>query len=85
MNGARIRIFVPRVPEFSCLAEAARGMPQCTVRQCPPGYELIEAQGPIEFGRKALGLKPAVWYGLFTGGLQGRITRFDRDLVRIEP
>jgi len=48
-------------------------------------YAVIESQSPMEFSRKELGVKPAVWYGLFTGGLQGRITVFDRDRVRIEP
>jgi len=32
-----------------------------------------------------LGLKPALWYGLFTSGIHGNITVFDRDIVRIEP
>ena len=46
---------------------------------------VVAADGPIEFGRKELGLKPAVWYGLFTGGVRGRIEVFDRDRVRIAP
>jgi hypothetical protein len=25
-----------------------------------------------------------VWYGLFTGGLVGRIAQFDRDVVQIQ-
>ncbi len=49
------------------------------------GYDLIEAEGPVEFQRKALGLKPAVWYGLFTGGVRGRIEVFDRDRVVVAP
>ncbi|WP_369796451.1 hypothetical protein [Cupriavidus sp. amp6] len=46
---------------------------------------MIASDEPLEFGRRALGLKPAVWYGLFTGGLDGKIERFDRDIVRIVP
>jgi hypothetical protein len=35
------------------------------------------------FSRKALGLKPAVWYSSLSGGLEGRIAQFDRDTLRI--
>jgi hypothetical protein len=58
-------------------------MPHCHISQPVSGYTLIESAEPLTFMRKELGLKPAVWYGLFTGGLQGRIEQFDRDLVRI--
>jgi hypothetical protein len=37
----------------------------------------------VEVQRKALGLKPAVWYGLVTGGVSGTIDVLDRDRVRI--
>ena len=28
-------------------------------------------------------MKPAVWYGIFTGGLDGEIVDFGRDEVRV--
>lgn len=80
-----IRVFVPAVPEFAPLVEAAKRNPSCKVSVPLPEYQLIESTQPLEFGRKELGLKPAVWYGLFTGGLRGRIEVFDRDRVRIVP
>jgi hypothetical protein len=46
-------------------------------------FDCIVSDGPVEFQRKALGLKPAVWYGLFTGGVSGTIDVLDRDRVRI--
>jgi len=73
------------VPEFQPLVDSARAQPGCRVHDIDDAYWVVESPGPMEFGRKSLGLKPAVWYGLFTGGLQGRITVFDRDIVRIEP
>ena len=79
------RVLVLKVPEFAALIEAARRSPQCKVDDSLEDYAVIESQSPMEFSRKELGVKPAVWYGLFTGGLQGRITVFDRDRVRIEP
>ena len=77
-------IFVPRVDEFSPLVHAAEQNPDCKIRTGRE-YDVIEADGPIEFGRKALGFKPALWYGMLTGGIHGRIERFDRDVVRIVP
>lgn len=79
-----IQIFVPQVDEFAALVKAARTRPACRVSSTE-GFDVIEADAPIEFGRKELGLKPAVWYGLFTGGVQGTIEVFDRDRVRIAP
>jgi len=85
MNAPTIRIFVLDVPEFSSLVAAARQKPSCRVSAPLEGYQLIESAEPVEFRRKELGLKPAVWYGIFTGGLRGNIETFDRDLVRIVP
>ncbi|WP_427306088.1 hypothetical protein [Cupriavidus sp. H39] len=84
MSQSTLRIFVLNVPEFAALTEAAQRMPACRLSQLGD-YTVIACDEPVEFGRRALGLKPAVWYGLFTGGLDGRIARFDRDIVRIVP
>jgi hypothetical protein len=81
----KIRVFVPAVPEFAPLVKAASANPSCRVSAPLPEYQLIESSEPLEFGRKELGLNPAVWYGLFTGGLKGRIEVFDRERVRIVP
>lgn len=80
--GSRVRIFVPRVEEFSSLVQDASARENCTV---VPGehFDCIVADGTVEFQRKTLGLKPAVWYGLFTGGVSGTIDVLDRDRVRI--
>jgi hypothetical protein len=83
MNQQTIRIYVLDVPEFAALVAAARAKSNCRVSHPVDGYTLIESTGVLEFRRKELEMKPAVWYGLFTGGLQGRIAQFDRDLVRI--
>lgn len=83
-RSAGVRIFVPRVDEFSSLVRAARSRTACRVAELP-GYHVIEADESIEFGRKELGLKPAVWWGLFTGGVHGTLDLFDRDRVRIAP
>jgi catechol 2,3-dioxygenase-like lactoylglutathione lyase family enzyme len=76
-------IFIPALAEFSSVVEAAKRDEACNVSQPSPDYFLIEGKRALEFSRKELGLKPAVWYGLFTGGLRGRIDAFDKDRVRI--
>jgi hypothetical protein len=47
------------------------------------GYYRIESSAEIVFNRKAMKMKPAVWYGLFTGGLNGEIAEFGREEVRV--
>jgi hypothetical protein len=37
----------------------------------------------IVLNRKAMNMKPAVWYGLFTGGMNGEIVEFGREEVRV--
>lgn len=81
----KIKVFVPAVPEFAPLVEAAKRRPSCKLSAPLAEYLVIESSEPLEFGRKELGLKPAVWHGLFTGGLKGRIEIFDRERVRIVP
>lgn len=76
-------IFVPALAEFASVVDAAKRNGECNVSQPSPGYFLIEGKTALEFQRKELGLKPAVWYGLFTGGLRGRIDAFDKDRVRV--
>jgi hypothetical protein len=85
MSSARVIVFVPDVPEFSAVVEFARALPSATVTPHDGVYWRIENDAAIELSRTHLGLKPAIWYGCLTGGVIGRITRFDRDVVRIEP
>ena len=84
-SAAPVRLHVPALPEFSTLVDAARSRPECRVQGPQGGYFTVEADEPLEFGRRELKLKPAVWYGLFTGGLRGELEAFDRDVVRIGP
>ena len=78
------RIYVLDVPEFRCLVDDARRRSGYNVTPAGRGYYRIESEDELVFRRKELGVKPAVWYGLFTGGLVGRIAQFDRDVVRIQ-
>lgn len=84
INGNGVRIYVPHLDEFSSIVEDAEKRDECRVVR-RGAYDCIETDKPIEFRRKELALKPAVWYGLFTGGVQGQISTFDRDRVVIAP
>lgn len=48
------------------------------------GYVVIHRAGPFEIRRRETGLNLAVWFTLPAGGLEGRITKFDRDSLRVE-
>lgn len=81
----RASLFVLDVPEFAALAENARERGGYDVTPVEGGYLRIDGAPELRFGRKQLGFKPAVWYGAATGGLTGRIARFDMDELVIEP
>ena len=78
-----IRVYVLDAPEFTPLVDTARAMPQCRISGPEKHYYTIEADGEIIFNRKHMKMKPAVWYGIFTGGLDGEIADFGRDEVRV--
>ncbi len=80
-----VRIFVPNVEEFSAVIDAARARPECRVGTPLANYQMVESEEVLEFRRKELKLKPAIWNGLFTGGLRGKIEVLDRDVVRVAP
>ncbi|WP_324132427.1 hypothetical protein [Bosea sp. (in: a-proteobacteria)] len=76
-------LYVVDVPEFLPIVVQARGMKNCQISKSKHGYYRIEVTGEITLSRKAMHMKPAIWYGLFTGGLNGEIAEFDRDIVRV--
>ncbi|MEX3950756.1 VOC family protein [Paraburkholderia sp. EG287B] len=78
-------VFVLDVPEFRPLVDAARGSGIYRTTTTGDGYIRIDGNPGITFTRKALGFKPAVWYGALTGGLAGRIEQFDTDRLVISP
>ena len=77
-----VKVYVLDVPEFRPIIEGARRA-QIGVSGPARGYYVIAGEHELMFSRKALGLKPAVWYSSLSGGLEGRIAQFDRDTLRI--
>ena len=63
-------IYVLDVPEFRTLVSVSEEREGYSVTKLPGGYFRIESPEKIEFTRKELQLKPAIWYGCVTGGLR---------------
>ena len=78
-----MKLFVLDVEEFAGLVDFARTHPACKVEDTGKGYFRISAKGPVRFNRRELRFDPAIWYGAFTGGLDGRIVEFGRDEVEL--
>lgn len=78
-------VFVLDVPEFRPLVDMAAKDARYQTKAVEGNYIRIDGSPSLQFSRKELGFKPAVWYGALTGGLRGRIERFDADMLVIEP
>ena len=76
-------LYVLNVPEFAPVVEAARRRPECRITESDKGYVRVESPTEIVLNRKEMRMKPALWYGLFTGGLNGEIAEFGREEVRV--
>ncbi len=77
------KLYVLNVPEFEGLIESARNKSNCTIRSVGQSYRCIESDRPIKFVRREVGVGPAVWYGAFTGGIDGRLVDFGREEVTL--
>ncbi len=79
-----ISVFVLNVEEFLPLVEHAKTRDDIRVSgPAANGYYRLDADGQMQLSRKTLGFKPAVWHGLLTGGLAGKIGHFDNDELTI--
>jgi hypothetical protein len=76
-------LYVLDVPEFTPIVDSARASINCSVTKSHKGYYKIESPTEIVLNRGEMKMKPAVWYGLFTGGMNGEITEFGREEVRV--
>jgi hypothetical protein len=76
-------LYVLDVPEFRPIVDAARARGNCEISKSDKGYYRIESATEIVLNRREMKMKPAVWYGLFTGGMNGEIAEFGRDEVRV--
>lgn len=71
------------VPEFAGLVDAARSNPDVQVSAVRRGYLTISGDRELVFDRRQAGFKPAVWYSCCSGGVEGTIVEYGRDILRI--
>ncbi|MFJ4770086.1 hypothetical protein ACIP88_13330 [Streptomyces uncialis] len=77
-------LFVLDVEDFRPLAEVAAKDPANTVRRLGP-YYLVSSDGPITIARDDTGCRNAVWYSSVAAIRHGRVSRWDRHVLRVEP
>ena len=77
--------YVLDVAEFDPLVRAAEKHERCRVHPVIAGYRYVEFDGEIEIKRDATGLGEAVWFGCLTAGLDGKITSFTSDSIKLAP
>jgi hypothetical protein len=77
--------YILAVPEFAGLLESARKNVKCHVHGRSGNYYYVEFEGPVEILRSSTGFGEAVWYGCLTGGLEGKVTRFDDTVLALSP
>jgi len=75
--------YVLDVPEFASLVDAAMKSGRCTVRPKIGHYRFVEFDREIELLRRDTHMNEAVWFGCLTGGLDGKITRFDGERLKL--
>lgn len=75
--------FLPAVPEFEPVWTHCGRKPGVRVVPVHDAFIMVESQGDLVLHRKEIGIKAAVWFGLFTGGLDGYIKQFDADTVHL--
>ena len=76
-------LFIPDVPEFSPIVRHCQQDASFTVTGPRLGYLRISRAGHITLERKALGFKHALWYSCLTGGMMGKVQRFDHEALVI--
>ena len=78
------KIHVIDVPEFAGLVRSAREQAGVRISEPRRGYFTISSTHTLAFDRRACGFKPAVWYTCLSGGIEGRIAEYGREVLRIE-
>ena len=79
MNG----FFVLDVPEFTPLVDAALRLENCKAHPKRGNYRFVEFQTRLDIRRGDTQMTEAIWYSCLTGGLIGKIVRFDEESLTL--
>lgn len=83
LDESAVCIFVVDVEEFRPVVEAANSIPGARISGPQDGYWRIESDNELVFQRKLMGLKPALWWSMLTGGYSGKMVTYTRDELRM--
>lgn len=75
--------YVLDVPEFASLIDAARKSKHCTLHPKIGHYRFVEFENEIEILRRDTRMNEAVWFGCLTAGLDGKISHFDGERLKL--
>ena len=77
-------LFVLDIEDFRPLAQVAAGLPGVDVVKRGPYYE-VTSDAAFEIPRNATGCRNAVWYSSVAAIRDGRVSRWDKNVLCIEP
>jgi hypothetical protein len=75
--------YVLNVPEFASLVDAAMKSGRCKVHPRIGHYQFVEFDTDVEIMRRDTRMNEAVWFGCLTGGLNGKISHFDGERLKL--
>jgi hypothetical protein len=77
-------LYVLDIDDFRSLAEVAAKDPAVTILRRGPYLE-VSTSGPIAIDRAATGCRNAIWYSAVAAVRGGRVARWDKQSLLIEP
>ncbi|HVM77645.1 MAG TPA: hypothetical protein VMU06_01410 [Stellaceae bacterium] len=75
-------LYVLKVPEFRPLIACAERDPRLRTTDCG-NYVRIDGDPELTIARSATGMGEALWFGSLVGGIEGRISEFDAEVIRL--
>jgi hypothetical protein len=80
-----MRLYVAHLPEFEPILAVAATREDCAVVRLSDAYSRVDCTGELHLTRRELGMKPAIWFSMLCGGLDGEVREYSWDVVRIGP
>jgi hypothetical protein len=75
-------IFILNTPEFEPIVTTAR-LAGMDVQMAGDYLEAVSPHPTVTLERRHTEVRPSIWFAALTGGMVGRIERFDHDVLRL--